>query len=494
MHKPVALAAILLASLLAGCAGDNGPTTTTTTDRPTWPADTATTFYHFPGALAITDATATQLTGDNVPLPALGAYNSIGHGTFEPNIGVTSTGALFFTSLHRDLMSGTPDQGTHIIRSLDGGLNWTDVGPFLGPLGISRIPNSNDPFLYVDPITDRIYKFDMCLTLSGFCVEFSDDDGATWLAYLVATGEQPALDHQSMAAAPPREPMTTVGYPNVLVFCVNRGPQGGQVGGPWCSTSVDGGIAWTPLVPGWEQGKPPCVGLHGHVHGSRMGYFYRGNPACGGHPAVYRSGDGGFTWTEHILNMTTGSMFHEIDVATDEAGNVYAMWIGDDGLPYVAISQDLGVTWGNATMVAPAGVTATGFLSIAAGAEGRYVAAYIGTDVEDGYDGDQDDAKWSGYLSMATAALAPMPLITTVAVNDPDDPLAEGACGNIRCGGFGDFIDVTIDPSGRPYAAFAHNGHDNTGIVGTVAHGPALRGNLTVLPHMPFSGRAGFAA
>lgn len=68
----------------------------------------------------------------------------------------------------------------------------------------------------------------------------------------------------------------------------------------------------------------------------------------------------------------------------------------------------------------------------------------------------------------------------SIPVNAVDDPLDTGrACGNIRCGGFGDFVDITIDPAGRPWAALAHNGHgegiDGEGIVGTLKEGPSLR-------------------
>ena len=49
-----------------------------------------------------------------------------------------------------------------------------------------------------------------------------------------------------------------------------------------------------------------------------------------------------------------------------------------------------------------------------------------------------------------TDAFAENPLITSVAVNDPDDPLdITSDCGARRCGGFGDFIDVELDDNVR---------------------------------------------
>jgi hypothetical protein len=407
---------------------------------------------------------------------ATGTYYSIGDSTFEPTVGSTSTGGLFMTS-YAGLGSGAL-----ILRSMDDGQTWDDATPRL-PTGMKMVPNSNDPFMFVDELTDRIYDFDMCIILQGFCVAYSDDDGDTWTFQSIATGEAPALDHQSAAAAPPRDGPDPVGYPNVLVFCVNRGS--GAVGA-WCSTSLDGGIAWTPLVPGYPVGAAQCSGLHGHVVGSVDGRFYRGNPSCEG-PAVYRSEDGGFTWTEHTIPTSVGTQGHEIAAATDADGNVYAFWIGDDGLPYLSASTDHADTWSEPVMVGAPGVTAAGFPTMAAGDAGRVAWAYIGTHVADGYGGDAEQMNWTGYIGISVDALDGF-TFANIPVNAADDPLDTGRpCGAMRCGGFGDFIDITIDANGRPWAAMANNGKDPNGIVGTTATGPALRGDGD-LPPLPMGG------
>jgi len=499
MRRPFALlaATVSLAAMLAGCTGTPAATSTTSeTPLPQLPEAGPATFYHMAGAKAVDLAT---LVGNNTAFPAAGGYHGIGTTTYEPTIGTTKSGALFITSLKRALTAVPPDEGTHIIRGLDEGRNWTDVGPFLGPTTVTRTVNSNDPFMAVDPFTNRIYDFDMCGTLSGFCISYSDDDGATWMTTSVATGESSALDHQSLAFAPAGEGLPTVGYPDVLAFCVNRGESGL---GSWCSTSRDGGISWTPLLPGYPQGTPQCSGLSGHVKGAADGRFYRGNLACGGLAGIYRSDDGGVTWSEHdVPNSTVQG--HDVEVALDQGGNLYAFWIGGkDGLPYLARSADRGDTWQGPFMVAAPGVTAAGFPAIAAGATGRIAFVYVGTTVEGGYKAGsqaQKNETWNGYLGVVTDAMGDTPLITTVAVNDPaTDPLAKGPCGDTRCGGFGDFIDVTIDALGRPWGAFSNNvvkdpyvgGTGGPGIVGTLGDGPALRGNLTALPHLDLPGVA----
>lgn len=477
---------LVLGILLAGCNGRTETTTTTSTpSHNALPEAPATTAYHLADAAPVA---LELLVGNNTAFLAEGGYHSIGTKTFEPTIGSTASGALFIPSLKR-ITAGDSDNAAHIIRGTENGTVWQDMGPFLGPVPISRTINSNDPFVYVDPWTNRIYNFDMCGTLSAFCVSYSDDDGETWTTTSIATGESTALDHQSLAAAPAPEGVATVGYPNVLTFCVNRGP---NAAGSWCSTSRDGGINWTPLLPGHPVDSQQCAGLSGHVKGAADGAFYRGMESCSG-PAVYRSDDGGVTWSEHAIPNATMGVTHDVEVAIDAGGNVYAFWMGSEGLPYLAHSQDRGESWSLPVMVAAPGVTAAGFPTIAAGAPGRIAFAYIGSSLEKGYEGDQGKATWNGYIGVMTDALAAQPLITTVAVNAPEDPLSKGACGNVRCGGFGDFIGITIDPFGRPWVAMAHN-ESGLGIVGTLLDGPSLKGELSSLPRIELGGPASLEA
>ena len=93
-------------------------------------------------------------------------------------------------------------------------------------------------------------------------------------------------------------------------------------------------------------------------------------------------------------------------------------------------------------------------------------------------------------MAVMTDAFAEMPLITSVAVNLPNDPLdVTSDCGNVRCGGFGDFIDVEIDDEGRAWIALAHNAAGfEEAIIGTFMTGPALYGELISLPELPSGG------
>jgi hypothetical protein len=94
-------------------------------------------------------------------------------------------------------------------------------------------------------------------------------------------------------------------------------------------------------------------------------------------------------------------------------------------------------------------------------------------------------------MGIITDSHAEDPLITTVAVNDKSDYLDETEdCGSVRCGGFGDFIDVVIDVEGRPWIALAHNIYNEEAIIGTLVTGPALRGPLEPLPELPMGGQS----
>ncbi|MCI0497664.1 MAG: glycoside hydrolase [Thermoplasmata archaeon] len=433
-----------------------------------------TTYYHFAGALDAREwyeNLSANLTGDNAPFWANGTYYGIGTHTFEPTIGVTSTGTLFMSS-HNGL-----GEGTHVIRSKDQGQTWEDVTP-----NPNIVRNSNDPYIYVDPWTDRVVKFDMHALL-GMTMEYSDDEGDTWETLMTrpVSGLYTPQDHQTIASMPPPPGFPMTLYDTVYVYSINTGLQGGGVGGSYGSTSIDGGSTWDVEKPHYQIGQSPASGLSGHLVGANDGKIYRGQPAGDYQPAMYRSTNGGMWWTEHIITTETGTQTHEIAIGVDEANNVHAFWIGADNMPYYSNSLDFGDTWCDPMMVAPPGVGECGFPSIAGGADGRCAFTYIGL--------NEEGTGWSGYLGVITDAWNEHPLITTVAVNQPEDPLdTSDDCGFRRCGGFGDFIDICIDPDGRPWAALANNRYEDAGIVGIYTHGPALRGDIGSLPVLPVGG------
>ena len=181
-HAAMLLTLLMLAASLSGCfGGDDGPAP---------PADdpfdfeqpiTNTTWYHYANA---TNALNTShmvngtsiLIGNNTPFLSIGTYYGIGMSTFEPTIGATSDGNLYMSS-----WGNGPAGSTAIVKC-------TGMNDMITQLEYScansydplvPVANSNDPYVYVDPWTDRIMKFDMHALL-GMTVEWSDTEGASW--------------------------------------------------------------------------------------------------------------------------------------------------------------------------------------------------------------------------------------------------------------------------------------------------------------------------
>ena len=438
------------------------------------------TWYHYPGAVNALSAPhiingTSILQGENVPMCTKGTYDGIGFSTFEPTIGITSADNLYMTS-----WGNGPGGSTAIIRCTDM-IEMVDVSSYSCENTYQgAVANSNDPYVYVDRWTDRIMKFDMH-ALAGMTVEWSDDEGETWGPFGLAsfaTGYS-VQDHQTIASSPYNAAL----HETTWVFCVN-----GNWQSPLCSTSNDGGLTWGPEVPGAPV-NCNSGGLTGHMVGANDGNFYRGNPSCDGEGySIYRSTNGGLTWTEHELPTDVTGMadtwnFEEAQVYPDEENNLHAMWMGADDLPYYSYSFNQGDSWSAPLMVAPPGLNGTGFPAVAAGDSGKVAFAYLG---------DTGGDTWNGYISIMTDSFSETPLITTVQVNEFGDPLSlEADCGYNRCGGFGDFIDILVDNHGRAWFGLSHNIGNNLqdeGIYGTTMVGPSLRGTIAPLNILPEGG------
>ena len=479
--RSVAFAVVLLmiSAPLSGCFGgddvasvvDEGPFADLCEDELS-----NTTWYHYPNATNALTANhifngSSVLTGENAPICAKGTYYGIGFSTFEPTIGITSQDNIYMSSWGNGVAGSTA-----IVQciGLIGMTNLSDYSCQDVYSALLPVANSNDPYVYVDRWTDRIMKFDMHALL-GMTVEWSDNEGGTWIGPTPATGWS-VQDHQTIASSP----YNALLHETTWVFCVN-----GNYPYPVCSASNDGGATWGPELPG---APTDCNsgGLTGHMIGSNNGNFYRGNPGCDGEGySIYKSTNGGITWSEHPLpTENTGTAntwnFEEAQVYPDEDDNVHAMWMGSDNMPYYSYSLDEGGSWSDPMMIAPpAGLNGTGFPAIAAGDSGRVAFAYLG---------DSGGDTWNGYISVMTDAFSDMPLITTVQVNPVGDPLDVTAdCGFNRCGGFGDFIDILVDNQGRPWFGLSHNIVDE-GIYGTMMLGPSLRVETVPLAPMPEGG------
>lgn len=378
----------------------------------------------------------------------------VGFESFEPTLGATSNGDLYFSITPTTVVTGWD---ASIAKSTNGGKSWKDVGPRL-PTGHSVPIETNDPYIYVDPGTDRVFTFHMSPILTCSIMTFSDDGGKSWQYNPKGCSPTVVWDHQTIVAAKPRL-LPTLGYPNVLHQCVNA------IYAAMCSTSLDGGFTWGPSVVAYENDKVSslCGAQHGHLAAGPDGQVYLPTSRCGEKPMVYISDNDGLTWRQSVI-ADIDTPFVDPTVSVDSKGNLYAAFIDEKGFLYYATSTNNGEKWSKAVQIAK-GYTAN-MPVIVAGDPGKVVVAYPATDdLPKGYDtkgyleGAQAElatkVAWGANLSLSYDGLSSKPDFDTV-VTTGKDPLGRGkiCVRATRCEYLIDFIEAVIGPDGRPYAAF----------------------------------------
>jgi hypothetical protein len=410
--------------------------------------------------------------------------------TFEPTLGADPAGNLYFSQA--DAVGGVAvGFKPGMFRSTNGGTTWADISPKLQ--GHNLPPETNDPYIYVDPGTGRAFVFHMAPILTCATLSFTDNGGSanpTWTTNPAGCFPTVVWDHQTMVAAAPRV-LPTVGYPNILHQCVNA------VYAEMCSRSLNGGLTWSPptmVHPNtYASAANLCGTQTGHLAAAPDGTLYLPTPQCATKPSVYVSRDDGLTWTKHVI-ADMAIPFMDPTIAVDAQGNAYAAWVDKQGWLYYSLSKDIGVTWSAPVPVAP-GITG-GMPAIAVGDPGRIAIAFPGTDdLEEGFTTDplpdHSEEAWYPYFAVSFNALDASPTFEAFSASGTD-PIERGhACnGGNRCGYQVDFIDAVIGPNGLPYAAFAdgctstncitnpaaanNEGDTGKGVVASVSKSPML--------------------
>jgi len=500
----VALAALLVLLTLAGCVQPAAVQPASTTAAVSVASAASPVFADALGR-------AVDAAHAGLALAAGGEFQT-GLAATEPTIGVTKDGAVFMTAERPNPTGQAQPYVPHVylqqspttVMTTDKGQTWKDIFPKL-PTGDGQRPTTSDPYVYVDSDTGRVFMDDI-FPLSCGMMSFTDDKGASWTTDPYSCGNTQVNDHQTVVAAKPRMLPVSPLYPKLVYRCVN------DLAASMCAVSLDGGLSFSPQVPVATQAQG-CSALAGHLRADKDGRVYLPFE-CGGAPAYAVTENDGFAWTLVTIgpNMKTDS--HDVSLALDDAGGIYAVFAYKDQVYYTA-SADHGKTWMPQRKANPDAVTGTQFDAIAVGSPGHVAIAYVGTTVPGGFDGKKDgecdtltptctngsgwdNATWNGYLTIATDALSPNATFETVQVNPANDPLARMFCGHSRCYGMNDFLDVVIDGEGRPWASFVDVctqkcvtdptlSHDKAmGFAGTLVSGPSLRGDggtmLSVLP------------
>jgi hypothetical protein len=398
----------------------------------------------------------------------------------EPTLGIQQDGTVLTQgAVRRNVDEYDLGQQPVVLRSRDGGSSWSDVSP-------ETHLATQDPYLHVDPVTDRVFTTDwnVCTQLSS-----SDDAGKQWQPSAPVCGE--VMDHQTLFTGPPAQ-SPTLGYPNVVYLCgISYGLLTPTSAGTQCTKSLDGGATFVvtgePAFlagPGNEAGSfgipGACSGASGHGHVAPDGTVLVPKGHCGV-PMLAASRDEGLTWTRSVVSdkgmarQSDGTPDHEAAVVAAADGTLHYLWVAHNRLPYLATSHDGGATWTSALMVAPPGVNETVLPALAIGPRGELAAAYMGTTSSPGAPFDRaayGDTSWTAYVTLIERPAARMPRLLSAPLTEEANPLINGTCGPFRCQAVFDFIDVQFAPEGTAWASvvdgcgdglYALNGPDERG-------------------------------
>jgi photosystem II stability/assembly factor-like uncharacterized protein len=406
----------------------------------------------------------------------------------EPALALNRQGDVFFAAKAGNAPAGG---APHLIyRSSDSGQTWQEKS---GDAVQKQLFFSvADPYVEVDADTGRMFWAGIAIPRPAVFA-FSADRGETWTtteAY--AAG---ANDHETVIAGkvPAGSTLTPTDptFPKIVYYCTN----GLYLVG--CSRSLDGGKTFVPVTgrPLAAQSEAQCGSETGFMTADSDGRIYIGGANCGV-PQVSMSDDAGDTWHDVTVSDAIQADHHDVEVATDSAGNVYALWLNTHHLPYLAVSRDHGATWSDPLMVAAPDVRSAGFAELAAGDTGRVAVSYVGTTSTDTADTHRP---WQYYVGVSQNALDDSPLfVTNVAPTaDGSGIVNRGDC----CPGMYDYLDVDVAPTlgGPVWASLSNvcsaacatdpNGVDDVypgqGYAIQEVSGPALTGADPYLPGTP---------
>lgn len=396
-------------------------------------------------------------------------YHPTGQQTGEPAIGVLSDGTVF---IGPGQPAFAPTSKVGVLRTTNQGQAWELLYPDVAGTGVASHESTLDPYLYVDPKTDRVWAEDLSPAVNVAVNSWSDDGGKSWTTGYAGGFE---ADHVTVFSGPPVTSQT-LGYPDVVYRCaIAAGATAGLSFAIVCQRSLDGGMTWLPhgepaytylagfIGPYAPVDSPilePCWSGNGHGFTDPTGRVYLPRGHCG-QPYLAWSDDEGLTWTrKQVAEIGTTCVppkdlcEHDAGVGVDAAGTLYFAWVAFDRHLYLTRSFDRGETWDAPRQVGVPGGTEFTHVQLAAGGKGKIAFVYYATKNgpgipwQDGY----EETTWDAYMAVSYDADAADPTFATAQMDTPGDPMVRHQCGPVRCDGVYDYIDIRIAPDGEPWS------------------------------------------
>jgi hypothetical protein len=355
------------------------------------------------------------------------------------------------------------------------GASWKDVSAPLTSI------NSLDPILFTDSELGRTFVSQ--LTGQDSLSEYTDDDGATWTPSN-GGGIPSGPDHQSIGAGPYNPggipPQGTV-YKNAVFYCSQA------VAAAFCARSDNGGLSYGAGVPIYSFDQ--CAGLHGHIRVTPSGVDMVPNQNCdkqldpgagvaqqnGAGPfpfqAAVTSNDNGNTWTVQTIPDSHATLRSDPSAAADRAGKVFYGYedavtdstgkqVGGRAKIAAATVDAAGVfTWSPSVDVGAAfGIRNVQFPEVIAGDSGRAAYAFLGTTSTGNPEDTSFVGEWDLYVAITVDGGASY-TVTDVTPGDPVERNCTYLAGNGTCPSSKrnllDFMDITVDKSGRTLVGYA---------------------------------------
>jgi hypothetical protein len=326
---------------------------------------------------------------------------SMGNDAGEPSIGANwKSGNLMFQAVLETLRvtfntNASPATATWQVKN-----------------GLNTSITSLDPILFTDSKTGRTVVSQLFGTTS--LSAFTDDDGDHYTPSQ-GGGIASGVDHQTVGGGPfrscsaaqltadpvgcatlaTRGPLTT--YANAVYYASQ------DIGLAEMALSRDGGLTYEAAHPMYTL--VDCGGLHGHIKVSASGIVYVPNKSCGSTQGLIVSKDNGLTFTvQHVTGSTPGGT--DPSVGIGDKGKLYFGYIGGDGHPGIAVSDDQGQSWhDNQDVGATLGIRNAVFPEVVAGDNDRASFFFLGTTAAG--DGTGDDSGSTPSTACGTATWPP---------------------------------------------------------------------------------------